>query len=182
MKTAWRSLLRDRRFTVLNLAGLSTGLACAILIYMWVSFELSVDGFQKNKSRLYEVMQNVGLDNGSVMTIPNTPDLLAKAMADEMPEIETAVVIKSPDADDNAKGILSVNGNSLKAAERYVTPNFFDVFSCRLVQGNSKQVLSNTKDVLLSSDMAMKLFHTTENIVGRVVNWDRGTGDSGVFN
>ena len=175
-KIAWRNFLRDRQFTFLNLMGLATGLACTFLIYLWVSDELNMDKFHKRKDQLFQVMQNVPLADGGIMTTEHTPDLLAKSLIEEMPEIEDATVIKSPDEDDNAKGILSINGASIKASELFVTSNFFNVFSYRLIQGNKDEVLSNKYNVLLSQDLAMKLFHSTKNIIGKTVSWDRGTG------
>ncbi|HTQ27258.1 MAG TPA: ABC transporter permease, partial [Puia sp.] len=56
-KIAWRNLVRDRQFTLLNLAGLATGLACTLMIYLWVSDELSVDKFFSNGDRIYQLME-----------------------------------------------------------------------------------------------------------------------------
>ena len=56
-KLAWRNLVKDRQFTFLNLIGLSTGLACAFLIYLWVNDELSVDKFNEKDSQLYQVLK-----------------------------------------------------------------------------------------------------------------------------
>ena len=124
-KLAWRNLVKDRQFTFLNLIGLSTGLACALLIYLWVHDELSVDKFNEKDSQLYQVMQNVPLADGGIMTTEHTPDLLADALIKEMPEIEDVAIVKSPDEDDNPKGILSIRGSSIKASELYVTNNFY---------------------------------------------------------
>ena len=192
-KSAWRHLRKDRQFSILNLAGLSLGLACVFLIYLWVSDEWNVDKFHKNGDRLYHVMQNYPTADG-VMTIVHTPDLLAKSMAEELPGIEQAVVVSPPDEDEPLQGILSEKengagangsnnmGSSIKASEMYVTHNFFDVFSFPLLVGNKDQVLSGKYNVLLSDALAMKLFHTTENLIGRQVVWNRGTGDEGVMN
>jgi len=93
-KIAWRNLIKDKQFSVLNLLGLSTGLACVLLIYLWVSDELSVDKFNKDDSRLYQVMKrSPGVDSG-VSTYPSTPGLLAKKMVDELPEIEYATAVR----------------------------------------------------------------------------------------
>jgi len=173
-KIAWRNLIKDRQFTLLNLVGLATGLACTFLIYLWVSDEMAVDKFHKNGARLYQVMQNGSAGDGGIMTMEHTPDPLAAAMLKELPEVEDAAIVKSPDDDESATGILSSNGASIKARELYVTPNFFDVFSFNLLQGNKGQVLSNKNYVLLSDDMATKLFHTTKNAIGKTVQWDRG--------
>ena len=58
-KIAWRNLIKNRQFSFLNLSGLSIGLACAILIYLWVSDELNINKFNANDTRLYQVMQPI---------------------------------------------------------------------------------------------------------------------------
>ena len=88
LKIAWRSLLKDRQFTLLNIIGLSTGLACALLIYLWVFDELRIDRFNKKDSRLYQVMQNIPLGDSSILTSEATPGLLARTLIEEMPEVE----------------------------------------------------------------------------------------------
>jgi ABC-type antimicrobial peptide transport system permease subunit len=181
-KIAWRNLLKDRQFTLLNLAGLASGLACAFIIYLWVNDEMQIDKFHQNNSQLYQVMQNIPLDDGSIMTTEHTPDLLAKSLADQMPEVQDVAIVKYPDEDDNPTGILSYNGTGVKAKEIYATPNFFKIFSFQLLQGNKDQVLSNKSDVLLSDLLAMKLFHTTQNLIGKIITWDRGTGQPGSVN
>jgi putative ABC transport system permease protein len=75
VKFAWRNLLKDRQFSLLNLIGLSTGLACGLLIFLWISDERSVDTFQKNGDRLYQVMENSPITDGGVSTMEHTPDL-----------------------------------------------------------------------------------------------------------
>ncbi len=173
-KIAWRNLIKDRQFTLLNLIGLATGLACTLLIYLWVSDEMQVDEFHKSSARLYQVMQNASLDDGGIMTQEQTPDLLADALVKEVPGVGEAVSVKLPDEDEDPKGILSVNGIGIKAAELYVSNNFFKAFSFHLIEGSQSNVLSNKYSVLLSDDMALKLFHSTKNIIGKTVQWDRG--------
>ena len=56
LKIAWRNLLKDRQFTLLNILGLSAGLACALLIFLWVNDERSYDKFFANDNQVYQVM------------------------------------------------------------------------------------------------------------------------------
>jgi len=193
---AWRHFWKDRQFTLLNWIGLASGIACAFLIGLWVNDEMQIDKFHQQDSQLYQVMQNVSLDNGSLMTIENTPDLLADALKQRMPEVLDAAIVKTPDPDGNPMGIIS-NGDqspkgkdqnpntkiqSLKAKELYVTPNFFDLFSFRLLQGKKGQVLAGRTNVLLSDQLALKLFHTTQDLIGKTITWDRGPGQTGTVN
>src|SRR3954454_19168493 len=86
-KIALRNVIKDKQFSFLNLLGLSTGLACVLLIYLWVSDELSVDKFIKNDNRVYEVMKTAPTADGNVITFPSTPGLLAQSMQKELHEI-----------------------------------------------------------------------------------------------
>lgn len=174
LKIAWRNLRKDGQFSVLNLAGLSIGLACTVMIYLWIADEWSVDRFHAKASRLYSAMYNIPLDDGQSFTVQSTPPPLAGALK-AYPEVKDVAVIHVPDNDDGPKGILSVNGKRIKAGELFVTPNFFDVFSFRVVAGNMQ-------GVMLSRDMAMRLFQSVDNAVGKTVKWDRGTGQAAVFN
>src|SRR5574339_7921 len=91
---SYRNIKRYKSSFLLNLAGLSTGLACAILIYMWVSDELAVDRFHENNSKLYQVLKVVKEGDGPVHTSEYTPVLMNQTMKEDFPEIEysTAVI------------------------------------------------------------------------------------------
>jgi putative ABC transport system permease protein len=181
-KTAWRNLIKDKQFSLLNLLGLSTGLACVLLIFLWVNDELSIDKFNANDSQLYQVMKTSPDADGGISTYPSTPGLLAQYMEKELPEVEYATGVRP----EYEIGILSVNDKRIKATSEYVDQNFFKVFSYAIIDGNANSFASNKYGVLLSDKMALKLFNTTQNITGKTVEWNRGefTGSyivSGVF-
>jgi putative ABC transport system permease protein len=88
----FRNFKRNKSSFFINLIGLSTGLACALLIYLWINDELHVDKFHKNDKQLYQVMQNIPTPKG-IMTLDPTPGPLAEALAKEMPEVEHAVSV-----------------------------------------------------------------------------------------
>ncbi len=166
LKIAWRNLVKDSQFTLLNIIGLTTGLACAILIYFWVSDERGIDKFHANDSRLYQVMAHISLPDG-IHTQEYTPWLLAKALGSEMPEIEYAIPVQAGEG----MGMLSVDEKHLKATPQYVDENFFRVFSYRFIQGDKDHLFADPNAVLLSDEMAMKLFHSTKNIIGKTIHW-----------
>jgi putative ABC transport system permease protein len=184
-KTAWRNLIKDKQFSLLNLLGLSTGLACVLLIFLWVSDELSVDKFNSNDSQLFQVMKTSPTADGGVETYPYTPGLLGQSMQNELPEVQYATVVR-PENMDAGAGIISINAKSFKASSEYVDQNFFKVFSYKIIDGNTNGFVLNKYGVLLSDQMALKLFNTTQNITGKTIAWNRGefTGSyvvSGVF-
>ena len=166
-KIAWRNLLKDRQFTFLNLMGLSTGLACTFLIYLWVNDELNVDKFHEKDNRLFQVLANHKEADNYIRTIVETPAPLAEAMAKEIPEIEYAVSAYSTQYGGNST--LSANDKNIKTNGLYSTRDYFNVFSYHLIHGDKNKVLSNKNSIVLSKDLAMKLFNTTENVLGKTI-------------
>jgi ABC-type antimicrobial peptide transport system permease subunit len=168
LKIAWRTLLKDRQFTCLNLAGLSTGLACALLIWLWVYDELTFDRFHENDSRLYQVMEHRP-NEGGIATTQETPALLAEALAQNMPEVEYAAAVTPPSW--FMKVPLTVNDKMVKAAGLFAGKDYFNIFSWGLMAGNKNQVLADKNNVVISAQLAKALFHTTNNIIGKTITW-----------
>lgn len=163
-KIAWRNLIKDRRFGFLNLIGLSTGLACALMIYIWVTDELSIDKFHKKDVTLYQVMENRVQATG-IWTAPTSSVPMADVLVNDMPEVEYAAT-----ATGSRDMTLSVNNeNNIKTQGKYAGKDFFNMFSYHLIQGNAGQVLSDRKSIVLSENLARRLFGTTENAMGKRV-------------
>jgi len=177
-KLAWRNLVKNRQFTFLNLIGLSTGLACAILIYLWVSDELNVNKFNGNNNRIYQVMQPI---TGSNQAIENTPGLLATALTREMPEVEYAAAVIPPKwFSDN--GLFSFNSKHIRAGGGFVSNDFFKIFSsCHFIDGSQNQLFADKNNVVISSELALKLFGTTNNIINKTIEWNQ-ENFSGIYN
>lgn len=164
----------------ISLIGLSFGFACAIIIYLWVYDELSVDKFHTNDSQLFQVMMNYKSLDNSIETGKSTPGPLAKALADEFPEVKYAVVTSL--TDDNIEGIITVGDKHIKALALYASKNYFNVFSFPIIYGDRNSVLQDLNGVVISDKLAIKLFNTTDNIIGKTFNWDNSNFTiSGVF-
>ena len=88
-----RNIKRDKLFFSINLIGLTTGLVCVFLIYFWVNDELTVDKFHEKDNQLYSVFRNRIRPNGIVQTSQDAPGPLAKALKDELPEVEYSVSV-----------------------------------------------------------------------------------------
>ncbi|MDP4151152.1 MAG: ABC transporter permease [Bacteroidota bacterium] len=170
-KIAWRSLLKARQFTFLNLVGLSTGLACTLFILLWVNDELHVDQFNEKDSQLFQVMQNWETPQG-VETNENTPGPLASTLAAEMPEVAYSVPV-IPATWSDKKGVLTYGDSHVEASQQFVGKDFLRVFTYPLRQGNKEDALSNKNSILLSEELARKLFPMTEHIVGKTVSWNQ---------
>jgi putative ABC transport system permease protein len=175
-KSSWRSLTKDRQFTFLNLIGLATGLACALLIWLWVSDERSVDRFNENDNRLYEVMRNSPNGDGTFSTWPVTPGLLASSMAREFPEVEHAVPIRGEGTDivssiDSTGADGGSPGKHTRARMSLAGKDFFTIFSYRLLEGDRATAMNDPSGAVISDKLARRLFNTTKGIVGKRIEW-----------
>ncbi|MEJ0101462.1 MAG: ABC transporter permease [Bacteroidota bacterium] len=179
LKIAWRNLVKDRQFTFLNLIGLSTGLACTLFIYLWVQDERSVDHFHQNGSRLYQVMVNVK-NSGGVQTIPQTPALLADAIEREIPEAEMTVATQNSFS---GKFSLTAGEQHIKAIGVYAGKSFFSMFSWHLQAGDESKLLSDKNSIVISKNLAVKLFRNADNAMGQRIGWISGKQNivTGVF-
>jgi len=180
----FRNFKRNKSSFLINLIGLSTGLACALLIYLWVNDELHVDKFHVKDKQLFQIMNNAINHDGRILTFEWTPGPLANALTEEMPEVEYAVPVQSSFS--RKEGILSVGDKYIKALEQYAGEDFFNVFSYHLIQGEKSKVLKDKNALVISDELATKLFHSTKNVIGKTVEWkkDKFSGTyliSGVF-
>jgi ABC-type antimicrobial peptide transport system permease subunit len=160
----YRSFKRFKSTSIINLMGLSTGLACALLLYLWVSDELSVDKFHEKDDRLYQVMRHRILE-GKIITSTWVPGLTAQTLEEEMPEVEHAV------PSFNCKRYtLSVDNKDMQAIGQYVGEDLFLMFSYPLIQGDASQVLTDRNSIVISETLAKNLFNTTD-VVGKTIEW-----------
>lgn len=169
-KIAWRSLLKHRQFTLLNLVGLSTGLACALLIFLWVHDELNMDKFLEKGTQLFQVMANHQETDG-IKTIIETPAPLADALAKEMPEVEHAVATYPTVF--RGTTTLTYKDKNIASDGLFAGKDYFHVFSYKLLQGNRDRVLSDKHSIALSKKLALQLFNTTDNIIGETITLQR---------
>jgi putative ABC transport system permease protein len=180
LKIAWRNLIKDRQFTILNLVGLSAGLACTLLIYLWVQDELSFDKFHEKDGQLYQLME-YRKSPSQVFVSDESSGILGETLAAQMTDIEYAAAVAPPEW--FQKFTLSVDDKNIKAVGQYVGKDYFNIFSFKLMQGDKSRVLEDKNSIVLSEDLARKLFGTTENIIGKQVRFehDKNFFVSGVF-
>jgi predicted permease len=163
---AFRNFRRHKSSFFINLIGLSTGLACALLIFLWVNDELKIDKFHEKDERLYQVLEHQQYA-GEIMTTWSTPGLLAETLAEEVPEIEHAATVMWP-----GRYTLSVGDKNFKGLGRYAGPDFFHLFSFPLLHGQPETVLADLNGIVLSKSMAENLFGSAEKAMGQAVELD----------
>jgi len=166
LKIAWRNLIKDRQFTFLNLLGLSTGIACTLLIYLWVHDEYQFDKFHEKDSQIYQLMEH-RKSAGQVTIADESSGILAETIAAQMPEVEYAAA-EAPAAWFQ-KFTVSVEEKNLKATGQYVGKDYLNIFSFKLLDGKPDKVLTDKNNIVISDELAKKLFNTTENLIGKKI-------------
>lgn len=140
-----------------------------MLIWLWINNEMSMDKYNDNNAQLYQVMQNIKHD-GFIETTPNTAGLLANALAAEMPEVEHAATVV-PASWFSSNGIISVGDTRLKAAGQFISKDYFSIFNCKFLEGDKSRIAADKHSIAISSELAMKLFHTT-HVAGKTIDWN----------
>lgn len=158
----FRNFRKYKSSFLINLIGLSTGLASFMLIYLWVNDEVQKDKFHEHNDRLYQVMRTLEFTDGRTLTNDNNSVLLAPEMLAELAEVEIAV----PVMEEFSYAILEANEQKIKAAGKFVGEDFFEAFSFNLVQGSKDKVLSEKSSIVISQFLADKFFKD-QNPIGK---------------
>jgi len=164
-----RNIKKYKSTFIINIIGLSSGLACVLLISLWVLDQLEIDKFHKNDQHLYQVWNRIETPEG-IRVFNWTPTILAETMKDQLPEVKYASGQTLPEWFE--KTPLHINGKTIKASGIFADNDYFKVFSYPLIEGNENQVLTDNNSIVISESLAKKLFNTSEGIIGRVIEWD----------
>jgi putative ABC transport system permease protein len=153
LKIVFRSMKKYKGYSSINIGGLAVGLACVILLSLWINFEISYDRFHENSDDLYQVINKLLLPNGDLRYFTNTPGALANALKMERPEIRNASRVV-----DRTEVLLGTEDKRFMERVRFVDPAFLEMFSFEFIQGNPKTALSQPHSIILTENMAEKYF------------------------
>jgi predicted permease len=152
LKIALRNFIRQKGYTFINVAGLAIGIACCIMIMLWVQDELSYDRFHENADDLYAAT----FSNGSTVT----PTALSDFLKAEYPEVT------------RTSRYVGIGRNLLRYKDKeiyqedgiMVDPDFLKMFTLRFLKGDPETALDDPNSILLSEEVALKLFGTSDPI------------------
>ncbi|OJJ21426.1 hypothetical protein BKI52_12815 [marine bacterium AO1-C] len=166
LKTAFRNLLRNKLFSVLNILGLVIGMVACLLILQYVKHQNSYDSFHNNADKIYRVANA----NAKDASKEGTSTFLGsgQALKNEFPEIDEVTTIIHGD-----NGLINYEEKRFNEKEFYfVDATFFDVFpSFKLIKGNPKTALSKPNTMVLTKRMADKYFGNS-NPLGKVLEYN----------
>ena len=162
LKIAWRNLMRNKLFSVINIGGLAMGIAACLLISLYVRHQLSFDNFNIKKDRIVRVTNLMHTPENDNVNVALTPVLLAGTVRN-FPEVETAVRFE-PD-----RATVKVN-NQLFKEDNFCSADadVFNVFTFKFLQGNAAQALTDPRNIALTQSTAKKYFGS-KDAMGQIV-------------
>ncbi|MBS1916712.1 MAG: ABC transporter permease [Bacteroidetes bacterium] len=169
-KTAWRNLVRNKAFSFINISGLALGIACSLLIMLWVQDERSVDAFHKNGKDLYQVYERNYFD-GKVQADYPTQGLLGEELKRVIPEVKYASGLEHASAP-GSMTTFAVGEKINKMDGQYAGEDFFRMFSFPLLQGSASTALKEPGNIAISRRMAESFFGSTEKAIGQPIVMD----------
>jgi putative ABC transport system permease protein len=162
-KIALRNIKMYSVHSMLNISGMAIGMACALLILLWVQDEWSYDRHFKNADNLYRVLENQYYTGGQVIPTAITPTALAHALKEEYPEI-----IRSSRYLDILKMPLQKGDEFINEVFAPVDKDFLKMFSIEFVHGDIKSALNGPHDIVITEEMAHK-YLGDEDPVGKTL-------------
>jgi len=172
-KIALRNLLRYKGFSFINIAGLAIGMACCILVALFIMDEMSYDRHNQDSDRIYRVVKDFVNDDGSRLPDATTPPAIGAAIQKDIPEIE------------HVARLMPGWGNKFyvrNGEKRFIEENLykadssvFDVFTFEFIKGDPKTALQPPNAIVLTESAAKKYFGS-EDPIGKTLevdDWDR---------
>jgi len=164
IKIAIRNAMRNRLFSLINISGLALGLACCLVIVLYVTQELSYDKYHKNAKDIYRVGVEANI-NDNYWKVPSTQSPLGKTLKSEYPEVEEFMRLAN-----YQEQMIKVEERSHVVNKIYaVDSTFFSFFNNTFLAGN-KNALAKNNSVILSRTTAVKFFKTVENAIGKTIS------------
>ncbi|GAA3984221.1 ABC transporter permease [Mucilaginibacter dorajii] len=151
-KAAFRNLWCNKAFSVINILGLSVGLACCMLIFLYAMDELSYDRFNANAANIYHLAVNSKSPDGEVHKFSGTGNMPGPSFKRQLPEVEDFVRIYGTDY------TVKRDNEVFDQVALFVDSNFFSVFTFPMLYGNPQNALNAPNSIVLSEEIAEKYF------------------------
>lgn len=150
---AFRSLLKQRSYALINIAGLSISLAVAMLILLWVQDEWNMDKFHVNGDRIYRLKRTIPLENNTFDVYEGTPYPLLSTAQEEFPEVEKYIPLGSSD-----ERSIQYGATNFRVIGSYANRSYFEVFSYPILLGDISQLDKKINALAISENLATKIF------------------------
>jgi putative ABC transport system permease protein len=166
LKLALRNMWKQKGYSFLNIFGLALGMACSILILLWIRDEKSTDNYHDNGDRLYSIYERQYYD-GKIQAGFFSPGVLSDELKKVLPEVEMASGFNW-----SSKSTFQVGDKILKEEGRDAGVDFFRMFSYPLLQGTPATALSTPVSIAISRKMAVDFFGSPQAAIGQAVRFE----------
>lgn len=164
LKTAWRSIVKNKGTSFINITGLSVGITAAVLIFLWVQNEVTFDNYHSDADNIYRVTTNL-TENGWVWE--TSPLLLADAIKKEVPGIDNTARLF-----DGNMPVFNINNNlSYEKKCAYVDDSWFNIFHYEFIEGNAAAFAKDANSIILTASDAKKYFGSRQ-VLGTIIRVD----------
>lgn len=158
----WRNLLKNKLSTLINMGGLSIGLATGIIVMLWMHDEFSFDAFHKNLPDIYLLMSNQKRE-GTFYTGDATPGPLAEKIKNGLPEVKYTARTAY-----GGEQLLSTGNKTMYQSGLYTEPDFFNIFTFPAIAGDPAAALKEPGNIILTESAAARLFGK-DDPMGRII-------------
>ena len=164
---------RNKTYAIINIIGLSLGIACGLLIFTLVAYHLSFDTFHPNKERIYRIVTE--FHDETIEYQRGVPQPLGKAFRNDYTFAEKVASVK-----DNRQMLISLPGEkeikkfNEENTVAFAEPEFFDIFNFPLIQGEKKTALTEPNTAIVTQNIAKKYFGTS-NAIGKIIRLNNKT-------
>ena len=170
--TALRNLFREKGSSALNIAGLTLGITCSLILFLLVKHLASFDNFHSKRDRIFRVVTEMDGNNSRFYT-PGVPKPLPNAFREDFPEAEevtftsyrSTALIRVPQAGSPPKKFQE------EAGVVFAQPNFFRVFDRKIISGDAFKGLDDPREAIIARSLARKYFDR-EDVIGEIVQYD----------
>ncbi|MDF2192016.1 ABC transporter permease [Paraflavitalea sp. CAU 1676] len=164
LSSAWRNLVRNRMYTILNILGLSLSIGIAIVIFMIIRFEHSFDTWHTNSPRIYQLL---GTDKFDGLN-SHIPQGAIRALKDKVPGVEKAVNVLQ-----YTPSVIKVKEQNLEQDKTYfASPDLFDIIDVQWIEGSPQASLGQPYQVVLDEPTAIRLFKSTTQAMGQSIRYE----------
>jgi ABC-type antimicrobial peptide transport system permease subunit len=167
LKTSFRNLWKNKTYSLLNIAGLAIGIACAGLIFLWVEDEMNFDSSNQKRDKLYLTRVNQVYD-AYTATFSSTPGVMGPALQADIPGVVNSCRI----TEDNKRLLFNIDNKVVYAGGLYAEPSVFSMFTLPFAQGNAQTAMAQLHSIVLTEATAHKFFGDEKNVVGKTVRVD----------
>ena len=161
LKIAWRNMVKNKAHSFINISGLAVGIACSLLILLWVQNELDMDAWHKNGPRIYDVYELTNFDHKDNAAY-GTPALIAGEVKKVIPDVQYATQLAWLEPHN-----FRVGDKALKLTGSFASADYFKMFDTKLLQGNAQNALNTLSGIAISHQTANRLFGSPEAAIGK---------------